>query len=149
IRAFNQRLASEVQAATRDLSVKNAALADVNRLLQELRRDNASKVRLATLGQLAAQLAHEIGTPLSSVSGHLQLALGQRDLPAPLRDRLEVATREIERISRIVRDYLDSTRPLEAERKPTLIARLVEEAVGVTQGVEPRTAARVSWDVTP
>ena len=33
------------------------------------------KVRLAALGQLAAQLAHEIGTPLSSVSGHLQLAL--------------------------------------------------------------------------
>ena len=29
------------------------------------------------LGQLAAQLAHEIGTPLSSVSGHLQLALLQ------------------------------------------------------------------------
>ena len=30
---------------------------------------------IAALGQLAAQLAHEIGTPLGSVSGHLQLAL--------------------------------------------------------------------------
>src|SRR5207244_1509591 len=109
IRAFNQRLGEEIEAATRDLSEKNATLNQLNRLLADMRRDNASKVQLATLGQLAAQLAHEIGTPLSSVSGHLQLALLQRDLQPALRDRLEVGSREIERISRIVRDYLDST----------------------------------------
>ena len=120
IRAFNQRLAGEIEAATRDLSEKNATLNQLNRLLGDMRRDNASKVRLAALGQLAAQLAHEIGTPLSSVSGHLQLAMLQRDLQPVLRDRLEVASREIERISRIVRDYLDSTRPLEPERSPPI-----------------------------
>ena len=87
IRAFNQRLAGEIEAATRDLSEKNATLNQLNRLLGDMRRDNASKVRLAALGQLAAQLAHEIGTPLSSVSGHLQLALLQRDLQPVLRDR--------------------------------------------------------------
>ena len=75
IRAFNQRLAAEIEAATHDLSEKNATLAQLNRLLNDMRLENASKVRLATLGQLAAQLAHEIGTPLSSVSGHMQLAL--------------------------------------------------------------------------
>ena len=69
IRAFNQRLAQEIAAATQDLSKKNVALAQMNRLLIDLRRENASRVRLATLGQLAAQLAHEIGTPLSSVNG--------------------------------------------------------------------------------
>ena len=119
IRAFNQRLAAEIEAATHDLSEKNATLAQLNRLLNDMRLDNASKVRLATLGQLAAQLAHEIGTPLSSVSGHVQLALRERDLPPALRDRLDVSAREIERISKIVRDYLDSTRPLEPERQPT------------------------------
>jgi two-component system, NtrC family, sensor kinase len=136
IRAFSHRLADEIDAATQDLSKKNVALAQLNRLLNELRRDNASRVRLATLGQLAAQLAHEIGTPLSSVSGHLQLALLQRELPAGLRDRLEVASREIGRIGRIVRDYLDSTRSLEPEKKPTSLARVVDEAVEVTRSAE-------------
>src|SRR6185436_10484627 len=117
IRAFNQRLAAEIEAATHDLSEKNATLAQLNRLLNDMSLDNASKVRLATLGQLAAQLAHEIGTPLSSVSGHVQLALRERELPAALRERLDVSAREIERISKIVRDYLDSTRPLEPERQ--------------------------------
>jgi signal transduction histidine kinase len=141
IRAFNQRLAAEIEAATHDLSEKNATLAQLNRLLNDMRRDNASKVRLATLGQLAAQLAHEIGTPLSSVSGHIQLALLQRDLQPVLRERLEVAAREIERISKIVRDYLDSTRPLEPERHPTALPRLLEEAIELVRGVEPGRVA--------
>jgi len=143
IRAFNQRLAAEIEAATKDLSEKNTTLNQLNRLLADMRRDNASKVQLATLGQLAAQLAHEIGTPLSSVSGHLQLALLQRDLQPALRDRLEVGSREIERISRIVRDYLDSTRPLEPERKTTDLPRLLDEAIELTRAVNRQGARRV------
>jgi signal transduction histidine kinase len=146
IRAFSLRLAHEIEAATQDLSKKNLALAQLNRLLNELRRENASRVRLATLGQLAAQLAHEIGTPLSSVSGHLQLALLQRDLPPGLRDRLEVATREIGRIGKIVRDYLDSTRSLEPEQKPTSLGQLLAEAVELTVSVDPEARRSVELD---
>jgi len=149
IRAFNQRLAGEIEAATRDLSEKNATLAQLNRLLNEMRLENASKVRLATLGQLAAQLAHEIGTPLSSVSGHIQLALIDRNLHGPVRERLEVAGREVERISRIVRDYLDSTRPLEPERVVTALPRLLEEAIDLTRGVEPTGRAPVEVQMDP
>ena len=149
IRAFNQRLAEEIEAATHDLSEKNATLAQLNRLLNDMRRDNASKVRLATLGQLAAQLAHEIGTPLSSVSGHLQLALLQRDLTPALRERLDVSAREIERIGQIVRDYLDSTRPLEPERKPTALPRLLEEAVELVEGVDATKTRRIVWKAAP
>jgi signal transduction histidine kinase len=134
IHAFNQRLAREIETATQDLSRKNAALEQLNRLLNELRRENASKVRLAALGQLAAQLAHEIGTPLSSVSGHLQLALLQRDLSPSLRERMEVSTREIARIGRIVRDYLDSTRSLEPDRKLISLRQVLTEAVELSQG---------------
>jgi signal transduction histidine kinase len=147
IREFNLRLAQEIDLATQDLSRKNMALGQVNRLLNDLRRENASKVRLATLGQLAAQLAHEIGTPLSSVSGHLQLALLQRDLPPTLRERLEVASREIVRIGRIVRDYLDSTRGLEPELKPTSLRQLLHEAVEVTGGGEQASKPMVAIDV--
>src|SRR4051794_3172236 len=149
IRAFNQRLAAEIELATHNLSEKNATLAQLNRLLNDMRRDNASKVRLATLGQLAAQLAHEIGTPLSSVSGHIQLGLLQRDLPPALRERLEVPAREVERISKIVRDYLDSTRPLEPERSAVALPKLLEEAVELVRGVEPGDRAQVECRVDP
>ena len=147
IHAFNQRLGREIEMATQDLSRKNTALEQLNRLLNELRRENASKVRLAALGQLAAQLAHEIGTPLSSVSGHLQLALSQRDLSPNLRERLDVSTREIARIGRIVRDYLDSTRSLEAERKLVSLRQVLSEAVEVTRGGELGSNKTLNVDV--
>jgi len=147
IREFNLRLAHGIEVATQDLSRKNLALGQLNRLLNELRQENASKVRLATLGQLAAQLAHEIGTPLSSVSGHLQLALLQRDLPTTLRERLEVVSREIARIGRIVRDYLDSTRGLAPEQRPTALRKLLEEAVEVTGGVDASGKPIVAVDL--
>jgi len=116
-------------------------------LAQRVAPGNASKVRLAALGQLAAQLAHEIGTPLSSVSGHLQLALSQRDLSPNLRERLDVSTREIARIGRIVRDYLDSTRSLEAERKLVSLRQVLSEAVEVTRGGELGSNKTLNVDV--
>jgi signal transduction histidine kinase len=59
-----------------------------------------------------------------------------------LRDRLEVSSREIERISRIVRDYLDSTRPLEPERQATDLPRLLDEAIELTHAVDSQATRR-------
>jgi signal transduction histidine kinase len=149
IRAFNRRLADEVKAATLDLARKNEVLGQLNRLLRETRRELGDKERLAALGQLAAQLAHEIGTPLGSVSGHLQLALSTRDLPSPLQDRLQVATRELERVSKIVRDYLDSTRTVAPERVPVDVGRIVDEALGIAIGGEARSRVEVRKQIDP
>ncbi|MDB4968116.1 MAG: Signal transduction histidine kinase [Myxococcales bacterium] len=149
IRAFNRRLADEVKAATLDLARKNEALAQLNRLLRETRQELGDKERLAALGQLAAQLAHEIGTPLGSVSGHLQLAISARDVPAPLKDRLQVATTELERVSKIVRDYLDSTRTVAPERVAVDVERIVDEALGICIGAEVRTRIDVQKTIEP
>ncbi len=138
IRAFNRRLGDEVQAATIDLERQNEALGQTNRLLLEARRELGDKERLAALGQLAAQLAHEIGTPLGSVSGHLQLALTGPNVNAALKERLQVATRELERVSKIVRDYLDSTRTVRPERVPVDLPRLVAEALDIALGADRR-----------
>lgn len=143
IRAFNRRLADEVREATRDLADKNDALGQLNRLLMATRRELGDKERLAALGQLAAQLAHELGTPLSSVSGHLQLALTARDLTSPLRERLAVAKSELERVSKIVRDYLDSTRPVAPARVPCELVRVVEEAIDIALGAQARAGLLV------
>ena len=147
IRAFNRRLADEVRAATIDLARKNEALGQLNRLLLETRRELGDKERLAALGQLAAQLAHEIGTPLASVSGHLQLAIGARDVPSALKERLNVANSELGRIGKIVRDYLDSTRPVKPARVSCDLVRVVEEAVGIACGAGPRPGVTIDRTV--
>jgi signal transduction histidine kinase len=148
IRSFNERLASEVQSATAALSERNTALNHLNVLLVRAREDLSHKERLAALGQLAAQLAHEIGTPLGSVSGHLQLALASPDCPPSVRDRLGIASQEIARVSRIIRDYLDSTRRIDPEISDVDVDEIIREAVEVARGGNAARSAGVSVDVS-
>jgi signal transduction histidine kinase len=143
IRKFNERLEGEVAGATLDLQRKNKALERLARLLHDLRRENATKVRLAGLSQLAAQLAHEVGTPLSSISGHLQLAMLRSDVPDALRQRLDVVSREVSRIGQIFRGYLDSTRDVGPDLKSTAWQRVVREAVEVISSAEPSRNLRI------
>ena len=149
IRSFNERLASEVATATATLSEQNTALGHLNTLLVRTREDLAHKERLAALGQLAAQLAHEIGTPLGSVSGHLQLAMASPECSSQMRDRLAIATQEITRVSRIIRDYLDSTRRIDPDISTVQIERTIREAVEVARGGNSARIAPVSVEVAP
>lgn len=149
VRSFNDRLGAEVRDATRTLSERNTALAHLNQLLVRTRDDLAHKERLAALGQLAAQLAHEVGTPLGSVSGHLQLLLADPAVPSGVRDRLVIASQEIGRVGRIIRDYLDATRRVEPEVSDVDVARTVSESVDVARGANPARKAAIDVEVSP
>ncbi|MFQ3640375.1 MAG: HAMP domain-containing protein, partial [Chloracidobacterium sp.] len=60
-----QLLEERIAEATAELSERNAQLAQLNRELWELTRRLTDMERLAAAGQTAAQLAHEVGTPLN------------------------------------------------------------------------------------
>jgi len=150
ITALNTGLEEKVRAATRDLYIQNQALEHLNRLLVETRRELGDKERLAALGQLAAQLAHEVGTPLSSVSVHLQLAMADKSCPPALKERLKIAAGELTRVSEIIRDYLASTRPVAPVHRPTDLGRVVAEAAelaALARGVQRRARVTVAPDV--
>jgi signal transduction histidine kinase len=74
--------------------------------------------RLAAAGQTAAHFAHEVGTPLNLISGHVQLLKSdlERD-PHDAEARIKTISAQIERIERIVRRMLDKTR-FETELSP-------------------------------
>lgn len=144
VRRLNSRLVEDVQLATTDLQAKNEALHKLNQLLLTVQRELSNKERLAALGQLAAQLAHEIGTPLAAVSAHLQLASLSRELSGQVGERLQVAVKELDRVSKIIRDYLDQTR----SAKPNLVLcdlqQVAEEAVYVTTTAGPLDAPGIA-----
>ena len=66
---FNQSLQDRIDEATRDLSLRNAQLAASQSQLFALRESLARAERVAALGQVAANVAHQAGTPLNLVSG--------------------------------------------------------------------------------
>ena len=74
--------------------------------------------RLAAAGQTAAHFAHEVGTPLNLISGHVQLLKSDLDRdPRDAESRIKTISAQIERIERIVRRMLDKTR-FETELAP-------------------------------
>lgn len=94
--------------------------------------------RLATVGQLAAGLAHELRNPLASISGCVQL-LQTAGPGHDVKDRvLGILERETQRVNGIVSDFLDFARPGQAPAQILSLPKVVEEARGSWE-MDPRT----------
>jgi signal transduction histidine kinase len=104
-----QLLEERVRQAIVELAERNEQLEETNLRLFEMQRQLTQFERMAAAGQLAAQFAHEVGTPLNLISGHVQL-LRARATNDKVVNRLDVIAEQIERITKIVRSMLDSTR---------------------------------------
>ncbi len=111
-------LRERVREATFELEERNKQLRETNLELWRTTRRMNELGRLAAAGQTVAHFAHEVGTPLNLISGHVQLL--KSDLERDPRDaitRIKTISAQIERIERIVRRMLDKTR-FETELSP-------------------------------
>ena len=102
ISELNNELLKKVEIATSKLRSANA---DLIRTQQRL----ACSERMAAIGQVTASLAHEIGTPLNAVAGHLQLLdRNHRDAPDTQR-RLKIINAQLGIIVQTVKSLLERT----------------------------------------
>ncbi|UCF18865.1 MAG: HAMP domain-containing protein [Gemmatimonadota bacterium] len=115
-------MAEKLVQNQRRLSDNIQSLNEINRALTEAKDELVRAEKLASAGQLAAGIAHEIGNPLGAVLGYLEVAERR---PAMGRDLLEDMRREARRIDRIVKGLIDYARP----RQPAPRAIEVNEVV--------------------
>ena len=101
---------AELRHTSEELRAKNEALARTNEMLSAAQHAAARAQRLSAIGQFAATVAHKIGTPLTALSGHVQLLMEDLSLPSKIRGRLQTVEAQIERTSRIIQDLLLYTR---------------------------------------
>lgn len=130
----NEILHEKVQEATAELQQKNEQLEVSNLELFRATRKMSEMERLAATGQTAAQFAHEVGTPLNLISGHIQLL--QTNLPGDEKTagRLQIISGQIERIETIVREMLDRTRFGKTEHTAINLNRILSK---IFDAVEP------------
>jgi C4-dicarboxylate-specific signal transduction histidine kinase len=95
--------------------------------------------KLATVGRLAAGLAHEVGNPLGAITGYVELARMRLPLDAhpELGDALERIGAAAARIDHIVRELLDFARPSPPLLAPIALRPVVEATLRLAQ-VQPR-----------
>ena len=104
--------------------------------------------RLASVGELAAGIAHEINNPLTSVIGFSDLLL-QKDLPGDVREDLQVVNREARRTADIIRNLLTFARKHEAEKAPTDINKVIENVLALRAYEQKVHNIEVKADLAP
>lgn len=120
----------------RDEEGENAGVVCIFQDLTEVRRmeEHIRGVdRLAAVGELSAGIAHEIRNPLATISGSIQVLLGELRVEGENQRLLELVVRESDRLHRIVEDFLDFARTGPIEARPVDLTTLLEEIRDLTE----------------
>jgi signal transduction histidine kinase len=142
IRNFNCDLQDKVAQAT-------AELRDLNGKLFEARREMSRLEQLAALGEVAAMVAHEVGTPLTSISGHLQL-LAEEEQEPRVKERLSVIEMHMGRAIATIQGFLDSARFPAPNRHWIQMNALMQEVVTLaSSGISRQRGIQVVMELSP
>ncbi len=85
--------------------------------------------RLASIGELAAGIAHELNNPLTGVIGFSDLLLLNKDVSDDVREDLEVVNREAKRAADVVKNLLVFARKHPYEKKPVAINEVIQNVL--------------------
>jgi signal transduction histidine kinase len=127
LNAMLQRLAENKD----ELRQHVISLEQANLELKRAQQEVIFSEKLASVGRLAAGIAHEIGNPIGIVLGYLEL-LQRKDIDET--ERLELIDRmstEIQRINQTIRQLLDFSRPGPGERQVVPVHPLIRETLAV------------------
>ncbi|HEU19259.1 MAG TPA: PAS domain-containing protein [Deltaproteobacteria bacterium] len=100
-------------------------LTEIDRLRNEIERSR----RLASLGRMAAGIAHEIRNPLSSIKGFATYFRERyRDIPED-RKTADIIIGEVDRLNRVIGQLLEFARPMNIQLKPTALQGFLQHSV--------------------
>ena len=97
--------------------------------IQHLKREVARSRHLASIGTLAAGVAHEIRNPLSSIKGFATYFKERyRDVPEDL-STAEIMIQEVERLNRVIGQLLEFARPMNVQKESVSLERVVKHSL--------------------
>ncbi len=117
---FGQSACREVRARRTDIGAGTVIIGICRDISERVSME--ARVReheqMAYIGRLSASLSHEIRNPLSSIKMNLQILERKLDLDGYDRRRLEISVHEVSRLEDILRQLLDTARPLSVNKTP-------------------------------
>ncbi len=129
---WEERKARE-EAAQAALATQTEHLLRANTQLVEIKDKLARSERLATVGQLVASVAHEVGTPLHSIAWHVDALAEEPGVTPEMQKRIGIIEEQLNRVVRIIQDLLSSTRQRKPEPTWYPAERLIEPVIALME----------------
>ena len=130
--AFN-KMAEEIQQKQKSLEQKLKELEQINQELRQTQDQLIFSEKMASVGKLAAGVAHEIGNPLSIIIGYLEYVSRSSNLREQERESLKRAEEETRRINQIIRELLDYSRPVSQTYESVNINQIIYETLNLVK----------------
>lgn len=145
--AFN-KLASSLRSKDLQVVEQVSALEKANSELRQAREETLRTEKMASIGVLAAGMAHEIGTPLASIMGYAELSASEQPDNMAIQDYARRITEDCVRIDRIVRGLLEFSRPRKLSGESSDVRKVVISAIDLLkqQGVLKNVSIKLETD---
>ncbi|MBN1769856.1 MAG: HAMP domain-containing protein [Deltaproteobacteria bacterium] len=134
--AFNA-MAREVVGHRRELEEQVASLERLNRELARAQEQVVRSAKLASVGRLAAGVAHEIGNPLTVMLGFFDVLATLEPMAPEAREHLRTMRQEAERVNRTIRDLLDYARANPEPVEALAVGEVIDGTVGLLAPQKP------------
>lgn len=121
-----QQAAQQLEASFSELKRQSEQILDFE---EQLRRAD----RLAALGELSAGMAHEIRNPLASIRGTAEILRDGIKADDPRAEFATILIREVDRLNRVVADFLDFAKPASAEMARIDLVAALGEVIALTR----------------
>jgi two-component system, NtrC family, sensor kinase len=145
---FNVALQERVEDATAELRVRNQELVESYHRVFTLREALARAEQLAAIGQTAASVAHQVGTPLNLISGYVQMTQEDAAVDPRTARRLAIVQEQIAKVASVVRTMLDHARRPDT-RWPTALAPLIKRVGDVARPKLDASHIALTLDLAP
>jgi len=115
--------------------------------VRHLKREIERNQRLASIGSLAAGVAHEIRNPLSSIKGFATYFRERYRENQEDSRTADIMVKEVDRLNRVIGQLLDYSRPLDMRREPRVPENLILHALKVIEGQAREKGIAVKTDL--
>ena len=132
-------------AALQNASLYNDLMGKMNEL-KTAQEQLIHSTKMAAIGELSANVAHEINNPLTSVLGYTTHLLKTLDLPDGPRRILGMMEQETLRVRKIIRNLLDFAHQKPSWMQPADIALPLRETVALVQGMADKASVSIHED---